>query len=173
MSSIITVVSLIQGMNSTVTDAVMSDLGADTFTIDRMGMTTNEEDLERARNSSAIEEGAFGKFARPRDARAERARGAQQEVEHCRTAVALQFDHGLVRVRGMVVSFVSMRIVVVACAVPMVVWKSHDPTPNILAGVRAWRGRAPLDARLGGSAHPGVGGAAVGVQGSEVLITEY
>jgi putative ABC transport system permease protein len=54
VSSIITVVSLIQGMNSTVSDAVMSDLGADTFTIDRMGMTTNEEDLERARNNPRI-----------------------------------------------------------------------------------------------------------------------
>jgi putative ABC transport system permease protein len=54
VSSIITVVSLIQGMNSTVSDAVMSDLGADTFTIDRMGMTTNDEDLERARNNPRI-----------------------------------------------------------------------------------------------------------------------
>jgi putative ABC transport system permease protein len=54
VSSIITVVSLIQGMNATVSDAVMSDLGADTFTIDRMGMTTSEEDLERARNNPRI-----------------------------------------------------------------------------------------------------------------------
>jgi putative ABC transport system permease protein len=54
VSSIITVVSLIQGMNATVSDAVMSDLGADAFTIDRMGMTTNEEDLERARNNPRI-----------------------------------------------------------------------------------------------------------------------
>jgi putative ABC transport system permease protein len=54
VSSIITVVSLIQGMNATVSDAVMSDLGADTFTIDRMGMTTSEEQLERARNNPRI-----------------------------------------------------------------------------------------------------------------------
>ena len=54
VSSIITVVSLIQGMNATVSDAVMSDLGADTFTIDRMGMTTSEEELERARNNPRI-----------------------------------------------------------------------------------------------------------------------
>jgi putative ABC transport system permease protein len=54
VSSIITVVSLIQGMNATVSDLVMSDLGADTFTIDRMGMTTNEEDLERARGNPRI-----------------------------------------------------------------------------------------------------------------------
>ncbi len=54
VSSIITVVSLIQGMNATVSDAVMSDLGADTFTIDRMGMTTSEEEVERARNNPRI-----------------------------------------------------------------------------------------------------------------------
>lgn len=54
VSSIITVVSLIQGMNATVSGAVMSDLGADTFTIDRMGMTTSEEQVERARNNPRI-----------------------------------------------------------------------------------------------------------------------
>jgi putative ABC transport system permease protein len=54
VSSIITVVSLIQGMNATVSNAVVSDLGADTFTIDRMGVTTSEEDVERARNNPRI-----------------------------------------------------------------------------------------------------------------------
>lgn len=54
VSSIITVVSLIQGMNATVSGAVMSDLGADTFTIDRTGMTTSEEQVERARNNPRI-----------------------------------------------------------------------------------------------------------------------
>jgi putative ABC transport system permease protein len=54
VSSIITVVSLIQGMNATVSDAVVSDLGADTFTISRMGMTTSEEEAERARNNPRI-----------------------------------------------------------------------------------------------------------------------
>jgi putative ABC transport system permease protein len=54
VSSIITVVSLIQGMNETVSNAVVSDLGADTFTIDRVGMTTSEEELDRARNNPRI-----------------------------------------------------------------------------------------------------------------------
>ena len=54
VSSIITVVSLIQGMNATVSNAVVSDLGADAFTIDRMGMMTSEEDIERARNNPRI-----------------------------------------------------------------------------------------------------------------------
>ncbi len=54
VSSIITVVSLIQGMNATVSDAVLSDLGADAFTIDRMGMIRNEDEAERARNNPRI-----------------------------------------------------------------------------------------------------------------------
>ena len=54
VSSIITVVSLIQGMNATVSDAVVSDLGADAFTIDRMGMIRNEDEADRARNNPRI-----------------------------------------------------------------------------------------------------------------------
>jgi putative ABC transport system permease protein len=54
VSSIITVVSLIQGMNATVSNAVVSDLGADAFTIDRMGMIRNEDEAERARNNPRI-----------------------------------------------------------------------------------------------------------------------
>jgi putative ABC transport system permease protein len=54
VSSIITVVSLIQGLNATVSDAVVSDLGADTFTVDRMGMITNEEQMERAMNNPRV-----------------------------------------------------------------------------------------------------------------------
>ena len=54
VSSIITVVSLIQGMNAAVSDAVVSDLGADTFTINRMGMTTSEEEMDRARNNPRV-----------------------------------------------------------------------------------------------------------------------
>src|SRR5687768_11872948 len=54
VSSIITVVSLIQGMNATVSSAVMSNLGADTFTIDRIGMTTSEEEMDRARNNPRV-----------------------------------------------------------------------------------------------------------------------
>ena len=54
VSSIITVVSLIQGLNSTVSDAVVSDLGADTFTVAQMGMITNEEEMERAMNNPRV-----------------------------------------------------------------------------------------------------------------------
>jgi putative ABC transport system permease protein len=54
VSSIITVVALIQGLNATVSNAVVSDLGADTFTIDRIGMITSEEQMDRARNNPRI-----------------------------------------------------------------------------------------------------------------------
>ena len=54
VSSIIAVVALIQGVNSAVTEAVVSDLGADSFTIARVGIVTNDEDMDRARNNPRI-----------------------------------------------------------------------------------------------------------------------
>jgi putative ABC transport system permease protein len=47
--SIIAVVSLIQGMNSYVGDAIMRDVGLGTFRIDRTGVITDEEQEEEAR----------------------------------------------------------------------------------------------------------------------------
>src|ERR687891_281859 len=52
VSSIITVVALITGVNEAVSDAIVSDLGADSFTIQRMGMTQNEDEFERMRKRS-------------------------------------------------------------------------------------------------------------------------
>jgi putative ABC transport system permease protein len=54
VSSIITVVALITGVNEAVTDASVSDLGADSFTIQRMGITQNEDDFERMRNNPLV-----------------------------------------------------------------------------------------------------------------------
>ncbi len=54
VSSIITVVALITGVNAAVSDAIVSDLGADSFTITRMGMTQNEDDFERMRNKPLV-----------------------------------------------------------------------------------------------------------------------
>src|SRR5262245_65435925 len=54
VSSIITVVALITGVNSAVSDAIVSDLGADSFTIQRMGFTQNEDDFERQRNNPIV-----------------------------------------------------------------------------------------------------------------------
>jgi putative ABC transport system permease protein len=47
--SIIAVVSLIQGMNAYVGDAILREVGAGTFRIDRVGIITNEEQEEQAR----------------------------------------------------------------------------------------------------------------------------
>ena len=54
VSSIITVVALITGVNAAVTDAIVSDLGADSFTITRMGITQNEDEFEKMRNNPLV-----------------------------------------------------------------------------------------------------------------------
>ncbi len=54
VSSIITVVALLTGVNAAVTDAIVSDLGADSFTIQRMGITQNEDDFDRMRNNPLV-----------------------------------------------------------------------------------------------------------------------
>ncbi len=54
VTSIIAVVSLIQGMNQYVTDAIVSDVGADNFIIQRTPPIRTEEDEERVRNNPRI-----------------------------------------------------------------------------------------------------------------------
>jgi putative ABC transport system permease protein len=54
VTSIIAVVSLIQGMNEYVTDAILSGVSADTFSVQRMPVTRSEEDEERVRNNPRI-----------------------------------------------------------------------------------------------------------------------
>jgi putative ABC transport system permease protein len=54
VTSIIAVVSLIQGLNASVTDAIVSDVGADSFVVDRYGITRSEEDFEKVRNNPRI-----------------------------------------------------------------------------------------------------------------------
>jgi putative ABC transport system permease protein len=54
VTSIIAVVSLIQGMNAYVTDAIVSDLGADTFSVQRMPITLSEQDEERNRSNPRV-----------------------------------------------------------------------------------------------------------------------
>jgi putative ABC transport system permease protein len=51
VTSIIAVVSLIQGMNAYVTAAIVSDVGADTFTIQRTPVVRSAEDEERVRSN--------------------------------------------------------------------------------------------------------------------------
>jgi putative ABC transport system permease protein len=54
VTSIVTVVSLIQGMNAMVTDVILTDVGGDTFVINRMPIVRTEEDEERNRNNPLI-----------------------------------------------------------------------------------------------------------------------
>jgi putative ABC transport system permease protein len=54
VSSIITVVALITGVNGAVSDAIVGQLGADAFTVQRTGITQNEDDFERQRNNPLV-----------------------------------------------------------------------------------------------------------------------
>ena len=54
VTSIIAVVSLIQGMNAYITDAIVTDVGADNFTVQRMPVVRTEADEERVRNNPRI-----------------------------------------------------------------------------------------------------------------------
>src|ERR687894_2847795 len=56
VTSIIAVVSLIQGMNAYVTNAIVTDVGADNFTIDRNPVVRTAADEERVRNNPQIRE---------------------------------------------------------------------------------------------------------------------
>ena len=60
VTSIIAVVSLVQGMNEYVTNAILSDVGADNFTIQRMPVIRTQADEDRVRNNPrvTVEEGA-------------------------------------------------------------------------------------------------------------------
>ena len=53
--SIIAVVSLIQGMNSYVGEVIMSEVGAGTFRIDRIGVVTDEDAHDQAQRRPVAE----------------------------------------------------------------------------------------------------------------------
>jgi putative ABC transport system permease protein len=55
VTSIVTVVSLIQGVNAMVADAILTDVGADAFTVQRLPpITRTEDEEERVRNNPSI-----------------------------------------------------------------------------------------------------------------------
>jgi putative ABC transport system permease protein len=54
VTSIIAVVSLVQGMNEYVTNAIVSDVGADTFTVQRYPVVRTQADEDRIRNNPRI-----------------------------------------------------------------------------------------------------------------------
>ena len=54
VTSIITLVSLIQGITEEVKTVILSEVGADAFLVDRRGIITSEEEMERTRNNPRI-----------------------------------------------------------------------------------------------------------------------
>ena len=54
VTSIVTVVSLIQGMNAMVSNAIVTDVGADAFTIQRLPPVRTADDEERTRNNPLV-----------------------------------------------------------------------------------------------------------------------
>ncbi len=54
VTSIIAVVSLVQGLNASVTDAIQSEFAADSFTVSRVGIVQTEEEQLRAQSNPAI-----------------------------------------------------------------------------------------------------------------------
>ncbi|MBM3777666.1 MAG: FtsX-like permease family protein [Acidimicrobiia bacterium] len=54
VTAIVTVVSLIQGMNAFIGDTIVSEVGADSFMVQRVGITTTDEEIERARNNPRL-----------------------------------------------------------------------------------------------------------------------
>jgi putative ABC transport system permease protein len=54
VTSIVTVVSLIQGMNGMVTSAILTDVGGDTFVVQRFPPIRTDEEEERMRNNPLI-----------------------------------------------------------------------------------------------------------------------
>ena len=66
VTSIVTVVSLIQGMNAYVTSAIVSDVGADSFTIQQFGVVTSDEEFDKIRSNPRIqldEAGAIRRYS--------------------------------------------------------------------------------------------------------------
>jgi len=54
VTSIIAVVSLVQGLNSSVKDAIQSGIGVDTFTVVRVGITRTDDDAQRAQSNPRV-----------------------------------------------------------------------------------------------------------------------
>src|SRR5450759_6007991 len=56
VTSIIAVVSLVQGIDDYVSDAIVSDLGVGTFSVQRFGMITSEEEFEKVAGNPDVTE---------------------------------------------------------------------------------------------------------------------
>ncbi len=54
VTSIITVVSLVQGLNATVKDAIQSQVGADAFSVQQFGIALSEDDFQKMQSNPRI-----------------------------------------------------------------------------------------------------------------------
>src|SRR5262245_33565089 len=54
VTSIIAVVSLIQGLNQSVTEAILNQAGADSFSIQQFPVTRSDEEFEQVRNNPRL-----------------------------------------------------------------------------------------------------------------------
>jgi putative ABC transport system permease protein len=54
VTSIIAVVSLIQGLNASVTSAIMNQAGADSFSIQQFPITRSDEEFEKVRSNPRV-----------------------------------------------------------------------------------------------------------------------
>ena len=71
VASIVTLVSLIEGINDEVAGVIVTEVGADTFMVDRTGLITSEDELERRRSNPRItldDRDAIRSFSRNVDA---------------------------------------------------------------------------------------------------------
>ena len=71
VASIVTLVSLIEGINDEVTGVIVTEVGADTFMVDRTGLITSEDELERRKSNPRItldDRDAIRRFSRHVDA---------------------------------------------------------------------------------------------------------
>jgi len=81
VTSIIAVVSLIQGLNASVEDAIVSEVGADTFMVDRYPVTQSQEEQDAVRNNPRVtmdDADAIRKYATTVDSVMVQARGGAE-----------------------------------------------------------------------------------------------
>ena len=95
VSAIVTVVALIQGMNAMVSDAIVGQVGADAFTIQRVPFTRTDEDIERTRTNPLLT--------------LEEAAAIRRYSRNARSVMAQAQDRGTVRYQDRTVEQVSLQ----------------------------------------------------------------
>ena len=95
VGSIIAVVSLIQGVNAEVSNLIVSELGSDSFTIERTGLVLTEEEEDATRNNPRVS--------------LDDAEAVQRNGTNLRAVMAEAGQSGEVRYRGQLMESVGVR----------------------------------------------------------------